>query len=283
MTPASVDDGISVGIVSADTFNSVTEFAAHDPILRADFASLAATGYTDPPIIGAWHRGMIVAAAIDDGLAMSIAGTHEGITAIGRHRTDLASKLVISGRQDDVVAITELIDQPRHLRPEHFMTVRRGELRVAAESLPMRVATEHDLPILTVARVRALEEEYRMEVPRGGKLYHDLADALARAVAVQGVAIWCEDDGIAFTAQLIAKTSDVAIFGDLYTDPHLRGAGRATRGLAAFCAWLMTESEYVGLRVGVENFPARRLYDRVGFRVIEAFASSLRPDARHPS
>ena len=283
MIPRTVHDAISVGVVSVDTFDAVATFAAQEPILRADFASLAATTLTDPPIIAAWQDGSIIAAAIDDGLAMSIAGRRDGIEAIATSRSDLASKLVISGRHDDVVAVMTMIDQPRLLRPEHFMTVRRGEVEVATARVPIRVATEHDLPLLEEARIRALEEEYQLEVPRGGTLHHDLADALARAVAVQGVAIWCEDEHIAFTAQLIAKTPDVAIFGDLYTDPLLRGAGRATRGLAAFCAWLMTESEYVALRVGVDNLPAKRLYDRVGFQVIEAFASSLRSDARHPS
>lgn len=65
------------------------------------------------------------------------------------------------------------------------------------------------------------------------------------------------------------------MFGDLYVDRRLRGAGRATRALTAFCAWLMTESEHVTLRVGQDNDAAIRLYERVGFSVVEPFLTSL--------
>ena len=55
--------------------------------------------------------------------------------------------------------------------------------------------------------------------------------------------------------------------------------GRATRALTAFCAWLMTESEHVALRVGTDNDDALRLYERVGFRTVDEFCSSLGKDA----
>jgi len=129
--------------------------------------------------------------------------------------------------------------------------------------------------MLVRVRAAALEEEYGIPVEPGGELYTELASAVSRAVALQGVAIWTEDGGCAFTAQLIAKTPHASMFGDLYVDPALRGAGRATRALTAFCAWLMSESEQVTLRVGSSNHPALRLYERVGFEPVDAFLSSL--------
>ena len=232
-------------------------------------------------MIAAWADESIVAAAIDDGLATSIAGDHDGLAAIGAWIEELDEKLVIAGPIDDVRSIEQCTNAPRHFRPEIFMAVHRTEILVTAEPLPLRVATRADIAILAEARMCALEEEYDMVVERDGPLAHDLKVALELAVDIQGVAIWLEDGNVAFTAQLIAKTDAIAVFGDLYTDRKLRGAGRATRGLAAFCAWLMTESEHVGLRVGVDNIPARRLYDRVGFTAIDQFASSLRRDARN--
>jgi predicted GNAT family acetyltransferase len=123
-----------------------------------------------------------------------------------------------------------------------------------------------------------LEEEYGIPVERGGELHAELERSVTRAVRVKGVALWLEAGRVALTAQLISKTSVAAMFGDLYTDPALRGHGRATRGLTAFCSWLMTESQHVTLRVGTTNAPAVRLYERVGFSVVDSFESSLRVD-----
>ena len=146
----------------------------------------------------------------------------------------------------------------------------------AHEPLALRVATPDDLPLLIDARARALEDEYGVPVEAGGHIHRELERAVRRAVDLQGVAIWPIDGQVAFTAQLISKTPTAAMFGDLYTDPALRGAGRATRGLIAFCLWLLSESEHVALRVGIDNEPAVRLYERTGFRTEAAFLTSLR-------
>lgn len=274
---------IEVRTVTDDDFSAVIEFAELRSLTRADFASLSLMRTRDPRMVAAWSGSTVIAAAIDDGLATSIAGDPDGITAIGSWIDDLDEKLVISGPVDSVRMIEKCTASERHFRPELFMAVHTSEMRVVPEALPIRVATLDDIEVLAEARVCALEEEYDMHVERGGTLAQDLRSTLELAINMQGVAVWIEADRVAFTAQLIAKTQKIAVFGDLYTDPQLRGAGRATRGLAAFCAWLMTESEHVGLRVGVDNVPARRLYDRIGFTAIDSFASSLRHDARTQS
>jgi predicted GNAT family acetyltransferase len=276
VSSTSGDATIAVEVVTAAHMHDLADFAEGAPLVRADFASLAMMQAHEPRILGAWRGGMLVAAAIDDGLAMSIAGDGAGLRAIAARIPDLASKLVIAGRAVDVAAIESLVSN-RYLRPEHFMTITQDKMLVPAEPIPLRVATPQDLPVLEQARLAALEEEYGIHVPRGSSLHNDLHDAVARAVDMHGVAIWVDDERIAFTAQLIAKTPTVAMFGDLYTDPALRGRGRATRALAAFCTWLMTESTHVALRVGTDNERAIRLYERVGFQVVDTFASSLRP------
>lgn len=149
-------------------------------------------------------------------------------------------------------------------------------LGLPGEALGLRVATADDLPLLIDARARALEDEYGMPVELGGHIHGELERAVRRAVDLQGVAIWPIAGRVAFTAQLISKTPVAAMFGDLYTDPELRGVGRATRGLVAFCLWLLSESHHVALRVGVDNEPAVRLYERTGFRTVGEFLTSLR-------
>ncbi len=272
---------LDVRVAGRSDADALGAFAAQRPLAWTDFASIALLQPDEPRVWiadGGSDRG-IVAAAIDDGLAMSVAGEHAGLQSIAASVPDVDAKLVIAGRTEEVRAFVADVTEPRRERLEHFMAVGRGQLRCPIEAIPLRIATEDDLPMLLRVRAAALEEEYGIPVPEGSKLYDELASAVTRAVGLQGVAIWVDDGGCAFTAQLIAKTPTASMFGDLYVDPDLRGAGRATRALTAFCTWLMTESEHVALRVGASNEPAVRLYDRVGFEVVDEFCTSLGPDA----
>lgn len=264
-----------------DDSDALAVFAAQRPLAWTDFASIALLQPDEPRVwVARGDDGFVHAAAIDDGLAMSVAGTDEGLRGICGEVPDLPGKLVIAGRTDEVrTFVAGIPGAPRRERLEHFMAVPRDGLRAPVEAIPLRIATEEDLPMLLRVRAAALEEEYGIPVPEGSVLYRELATAVTRAVSLQGVAIWVEDGSCAFTAQLIAKTPVASMFGDLFVDRSLRGAGRATRALTAFCTWLMTESEHVALRVGRTNEPAVRLYERVGFEVVDEFCSSLGAEA----
>jgi GNAT superfamily N-acetyltransferase len=269
---------ITVHVAQRNDSVDLAAFAASRPIVWTDFESIALLQPDEPRVLIARDPasgGAIVAAAIDDGLAMSVGGSPEGLDAIAAEVLDIADRLVIAGRTPDVRRFVRNEPAGRSERPEHYMAVARGALLRPIEQLPIRVATEDDLPLLIRVRAAALAEEYGIPVSPESKLHHELAQAVTRAVSLQGVAIWIEDGGCAFTAQLIAKTPSAAMFGDLYVEPSLRGAGRATRALTTFCAWLMSESDHVTLRVGRDNDAAVRLYERVGFTVIDDFCTSL--------
>ncbi len=272
---------LHVRVAEASDAAALHAFAARRPLAWTDFASIAALQPDEPKVWLAFDdAGAVSAAAIDDGLAMSVGGDDDGLAAIARTVPDVDSKLVIAGRTEEVRHFVGAAGtEPRRERPELFMAVKRGQLRSEAEQIPLRIATDADLPMLMRVRAAALSEEYGIPVPEDSDLYRELASAVTRAVSMNGVAIWVEDDQCAFTAQLIAKTVEASMFGDLYVDRGLRGAGRATRALTAFCTWLMTESEHVVLRVGRDNTSAVRLYERVGFTVVDEFCSSLGADA----
>lgn len=270
------------GAVGVREASALSRFAAQLPLQYADFASLARMQPPEPGVWTCWRGRDVVAAAIDDGMAMSVGGDPEALATLAGAVPDLADKLVVAGRTPEVEAFVADAGSGRRMRIEHFMAVSREQLRAEPEQLPLRVAVEDDLPLLERVRVRAIEEEYGIPVPDGSPLHRELVRSVRRAISMQGVAIWTEEGRVAFTAQLIATSPEASMFGDLYTDPELRGAGRATRGLTAFCVWLMSECTHVTLRVGVENEPAVRLYERVGFSVIDSFCSSLRDDAGVP-
>lgn len=272
---------LHVRTAGSDDADGLAAFASTRPIVWTDFASIALLQPDEPKVwIAVDDAGAVSAAAIDDGLAMSVAGSAEGLAAIRNVAPNLPGKLVIAGRTGDVRSFVSGIDgPPRRERLEHFMAVTTAQLRCPLEQIPLRIAGEDDLQMLLRVRAAALEEEYGIPVPEDSELFRELSTAITRAVELQGVAIWVEDERCAFTAQLIAKTPFASMFGDLYVDLDLRGQGRATRALTAFCTWLMSESQHVGLRVGRDNEPAVRLYERVGFEVVDEFCSSLGPEA----
>lgn len=57
----------------------------------------------------------------------------------------------------------------------------------------------------------------------------------------------------------------IAAIGDVVTHPEHRGRGLAGRVTAALCHRLHAEVAIVGLNVGRDNTPARKLYERLGF------------------
>lgn len=276
MTAMSGSGELRIMQATPDDGERLRKFAARRPLAWNDYASVS-TMPTGAPRV--WMvvdaDGELQAASIDDGLAMGVAGEPDALRELARHVPGVADKLVIAGRRDEVAAFVDEAAPGRTMRDEHFMSLQAGDVRTPFEPVDLRIAEERDLPMLERVRAAALEEEYGIPVDRAGNLYRELTVAVRRAVELQGVAIWVHEGRCAFTAQLISKTPTAAMFGDLYTDPALRGQGRATRALTAFCTWLMTESTHVTLRVGVENTSAVRLYERVGFTVQDAFCSSL--------
>lgn len=270
---------INVRVASAIDAPQLSIFAATRPLVWTDFSSVALLNPDEPRVLVAVDSDSdcVVAATIDDGLAMSVAGSQLGLQAISSYIDDVDSKLVIAGRTEDTRAfLANTATNARSERFEYFMAVKQNQLLGKAQAIPMRIAQEDDLPLLLRVRTAALAEEYGMEITNGTKLHRELETALRRAIEMQGIAIWVENELCAFTAQLIAKTPEASMFGDLYVDPPLRGHGRATRALTTFCTWLMTESEHVVLRVGQTNAPALRLYERVGFTIVDEFLTSLR-------
>jgi hypothetical protein len=207
---------LEVRVATTTDAEALGAFASQQPLAWTDFASIALLQPDEPRVwIAIDPAGFVHAAAIDDGLAMSVGGDDPGLLAIAAQIEDLPGKLVIAGRTEEVRTFVSVSPTPRRERPEHFMAVGRGKLRCPIEAIPMRIATEEDLPMLLRVRASALEEEYGIPVQPGSTLHTELSSAVTRAVSLQGVAIWVEDGHCAFTAQLIANSPAASVFGDL--------------------------------------------------------------------
>ena len=72
---------------------------------------------------------------------------------------------------------------------------------------------------------------------------------------------------IAFQVHVGVRTPHATQIGGVFTPPDLRNAGHATRGVAAISARLLKERPHVSLFCAEDNTPARRVYERVGYRV----------------
>lgn len=83
------------------------------------------------------------------------------------------------------------------------------------------------------------------------------------------VGIW-EDGRLVAAAgtHVASRRHGVAAVGAVITRPSHRGQGLATLATTTLCERLVGDYETIGLNVEVSNDPARRVYERIGFRTV---------------
>lgn len=77
-----------------------------------------------------------------------------------------------------------------------------------------------------------------------------------------------EGGEIVFKCEISAETPQAVQLMGVWTAPHLRGQGYASRGLNEVCSHLIRRGQAVTLFVNDFNQPARRLYEKLGFKQI---------------
>jgi ribosomal protein S18 acetylase RimI-like enzyme len=116
----------------------------------------------------------------------------------------------------------------------------------------VRVLTSADLPAL--AALHATDDT-------AGTFFH--ADLLTTG-AYTGLEV---DGRLVASAgvHVLEPGYGVAALGNIVTHPAVRGRGFARRTVATLCHRLHAEVTTIGLNVAVDNHPARRLYEGLGF------------------
>ena len=83
------------------------------------------------------------------------------------------------------------------------------------------------------------------------------------------------DREVVFKAELSAWTPDVVQIQGVYTAPLHRGQGIARAGLAAVCEQVFRDVPRCSLYVNQYNVIAQRVYERLGFRPADVFATVM--------
>ena len=143
-----------------------------------------------------------------------------------------------------------------------------------ADPLVRRVQPEQ-IDVLLPASVAMFTEEVGVSpvAGDGGALYRARVSEL---VHLGRSFARIEDDRIVFKAEVGAATAAACQIQGVWVDPQLRGRGLSIGGMAAVVdACRAAIAPIVSLYVNDFNVPARRAYERVGFREVDTFMSIL--------
>ncbi len=132
-----------------------------------------------------------------------------------------------------------------------------------------------ELDVLMPASIAMFTEEVGIDPTAGdgGALYR----SRVREIVTAGRSFARIEDGrVQFKAEVGAVTKSACQIQGVWVDPELRGRGLSLGGMAAVVAMCLADvAPAVSLYVNDFNLPARRCYERVGFREVGTFASIL--------
>ena len=162
---------------------------------------------------------------------------------------------------------------------EHFLELGPDELAEDAREPALRMARLDEVDAVARASSRAhLEEMGDDPIVTSPTAF---VGRVARQVLDGRVYVIERGRRILFKTEVSAQCPIGAQISGVYTDPEVRGRGLARRATGELAHRLLRESPRVCLFVRVDNAPARRAYDRVGFRRTSDFRTLFfRPASR---
>ncbi len=275
-------DGVRV--LAAADLEEFLALANEDPVVNVFAIHRAQTTSLEPRWLGGemWGRfddGRLVAAChVAANLVPVQAGPEDAVVfaerALARRRT--ASTIV--GPQDAVLPFWGVIGDawgtPRDARWDQRHLVIDADPRVTPDPA-VRVTARTDLDALYPACVAMYTEEVGVspEIGGGAELYRTrVVQLISRGWSFARF----DRDELVFKAEVACATPDAAQIQGVWVTPRRRGEGLAAAGMAAVVALARDRiSPVVSLYVNEWNEPARRAYERVGFRETSRFATVM--------
>jgi GNAT superfamily N-acetyltransferase len=187
-----------------------------------------------------------------------------------------AQPRMVVGQRASVMALHNAFRPPRPARelrdPQPLMVLDRGDLR-GTPSSDVRLSTRGDLEALIIAAARMHREEMGVD-----PLSVDAPAWRMRMISLierRWSWIWMRGHEVLFKAELSAWTPEVVQIQGVYTAPKYRGRGIAHAGLAAVCTHVFRDVPRCSLYVNQYNVIAQRVYQRLGFKPADMFATVM--------
>ena len=270
-----------LGPSDLDAFLALT---AKDPVVNVFAAYRARTTSLEPRWLGGevWGRyadGELVAACHVGANLVPVEAQPEDARAFAeraltRHRsvsTIVGPHAAVRPFWDEVAASW---GRPRDTRWKQPHLVIDGPPRVAPDP-EVRRTERRDLAVLYPACVAMYTEEVGVSPEAGGGA--DLYRARVTQLISRGWSFARIERGrLIFKAEVACATPEAAQVQGVWVPPDRRGEGLAIAGMAAVVEQVQaTIAPSVSLYVNAWNEPARRAYERVGFRETTTFSTVM--------
>lgn len=191
-----------------------------------------------------------------------------------------ATELALGGESDWILLVAPRDPSDRFLshyrwrgRPTHVNRVQdfyvAQEAAPVAGRTPLRRAEPSDLDDVVAMSEQMLMEDFRL--PPGSLSREAMRESMQQKIADGRTWVLEDRDEIVFKIDVSAQCSGGAQVEGVFTRPHRRGRGFARRGVAALTEELLKTSSFVTLHVDQENVPAKRAYEKAGFRRFSEF------------
>lgn len=215
-----------------------------------------------------------------DGVAFF--GHRKGVVLAGTNEDFIraATELALGGESDWILLVAPRVPSDRFLshyrwrgRPTHvnrvqdFYVAQQADL--GAEPAALRRAEASDLDDVAEMSEHMIMEDFRL--PAGSISREAMRESMQQKIADGRTWILSDRGEIVFKVDVAAQFAGGAQIEGVYTRPHRRGRGFARRGVATLTEELLKNASFVTLHVDQENVPAKRAYEKAGFRRYSEF------------
>jgi uncharacterized protein len=247
-----------------------------EPVTNVYLRSELRLGFEAGDWWGAFEKDDLTSVVLGWSLVVPYIPDLEAASPLAQALTTGAQPRMVVGHRASVLALHNAFQPPRPARelrdPQPLMILDRGDLQ-GTPSGEVRLSTRGDLEALIIAAARMHREEMGID-----PLAIDAPAWRMRMLSLierRWSWIWMRDHEVLFKAELSAWTPEVVQIQGVYTAPRYRGQGIACAGLAAVCAHVFREVPRCSLYVNQYNVIAQRVYERLGFKPADVFATVM--------
>jgi predicted GNAT family acetyltransferase len=273
-----------VTVLGPSDLPDLLELTGRNPVVNAFAEYRARSTNLEPRLLagemwGRYDAGRLVAACHVGANLVPVECTEDDGRAFAeRALTRSRSVITIVGLQAQVWPIWDRLSDawgpPREMRWDQPHLELAGPARVAPDPL-VRRSTPDDFPVLYPACVAMYTEEVGVdpEADGGAPLYRSRVRQL---IGLGWSFVRIEDGRVVFKAEIAHATPYAAQIQGVWVRPDRRGEGLAAGGVAAVAEACRRDiAPVVSLYANIWNQPARRAYERVGFRQTGTFATEM--------